>query len=401
MTEKKIKLLVFVMVILGLVIQGINALQGTFSITKIERPKAGEDAEEVTLVMKGDGEDEEITFQVDGQLPEEETVETYFNLAKTEVDESFLGDNASFEEITKNVVLKNSYVDGVVDATWSFSPGKIITTDGQINFEEVEEDTLVECNVTFEAYDKEISYSFPVFVKLPDAGKKDGFLYYIKKALETRNNEERENGELELPLEVEGRSVEWRKKVSHTGLEISVLGIFMGLFLIFGKKYDEKKEKEKKMEEYVRYYPEIISALTLYMGAGLSSRQAFEKIGELYQKQTLKKGVRKAPYENVLVLNRELRDGKNTKNAYEDFGRRCMHPAYKKMMMLFEQNMRKGNEYLLEQLEREERNVYETRQRKIKTAGEVASTKMLIPMGGLLAMVLIILVVPALYSIQI
>ncbi len=401
MTEKKIKLLVFVMVILGLVLQGINALQGTFSITKIERPKAGEDAEEVTLVMKGDGEDEEITFQVDGQLPEEETVETYFNLAKTEVDESFLGDNASFEEITKNVVLKNSYVDGVVDATWSFSPGKIITTDGQINFEEVEEKTLVECNVTFEAYDKEISYSFPVFVKLPDAGKKEGFLYYVKKALETRNNEERENGELELPVEVEGRSVEWRKKVSHTGLEISVLGIFMGLFLIFGKKYDEKKEKEKKMEEYVRYYPEIISALTLYMGAGLSSRQAFEKIGELYQKQTLKKGVRKAPYENVLVLNRELRDGKNTKNAYEDFGRRCMHPAYKKMMMLFEQNMRKGNEYLLEQLEREERNVYETRQRKIKTAGEVASTKMLIPMGGLLAMVLIILVVPALYSIQI
>lgn len=401
MTEKKIKLLVFVMVILGLVLQGINALQGTFSITKIERPKAGEDAEEVTLVMKGDGEDEEITFQVDGQLPEEETIETYFNLAKTEVDESFLGDNASFEEITKNVVLKNSYVDGVVDATWSFSPGKIITTDGQINFEEVEEDTLVECNVTFEAYDKEISYSFPVFVKLPDAGKKEGFLYCVKKALETRNNEERENGELELPVEVEGRSVEWRKKVSHTGLEISVLGIFMGLFLIFGKKYDEKKEKEKKMEEYVRYYPEIISALTLYMGAGLSSRQAFEKIGELYQKQTLKKGVRKAPYENVLVLNRELRDGKNTKNAYEDFGRRCMHPAYKKMMMLFEQNMRKGNEYLLEQLEREERNVYETRQRKIKTAGEVASTKMLIPMGGLLAMVLIILVVPALYSIQI
>lgn len=401
MTEKKIKLLVFVMVILGLVLQGINALQGTFSITKIERPKAGEDAEEVTLVMKGDGEDEEITFQVDGQLPEEETIETYFNLAKTEVDESFLGDNASFEEITKNVVLKNSYVDGVVDATWSFSPGKIITTDGQINFEEVEEDTLVECNVTFEAYDKEISNSFPVFVKLPDAGKKEGFLYYVKKALETRNNEERENGEMKLPVEVEGRSVEWRRKVSHTGLEISVLGIFMGLFLIFGKKYDEKKEKEKKMEEYVRYYPEIISALTLYMGAGLSSRQAFEKIGELYQKQTLKKGGRKAPYENVLVLNRELRDGKNTKNAYEDFGRRCMHPAYKKMMMLFEQNMRKGNEYLLEQLEREERNVYETRQRKIKTAGEVASTKMLIPMGGLLAMVLIILVVPALYSIQI
>ncbi len=401
MTEKKIKVLVLVMVIFGLLLQGIDALQGRLPITEVERPKAGEDAQEVTLIMKGEGEDEEITFQVDGQLPGEETIDGYFNRAKTEVDETFLGDNTSFEEITTNVVLKNSYVDGVVDATWSFSPGKIITTDGRINFEEVEEDTLVECNVTFEAYDKEISYSFPVFVKLPDASGKEGFLYYVKKTLETRNDEEREKGELELPKEVEGISVEWSKKVSHTGLEICVLGVFMGLFLIFGKNFDEKKEKEKKTEEFVRYYPEIISALTLYMGAGLSSRQAFEKMGELYQKQVAQKGVRKAPYEKILVLNRELRDGKNTKNAYEDFGRRCMHPAYKKMMMLFEQNMRKGNEYLLEQLEREERNVYETRQRKMKTAGEVASTKMLIPMGGLLAMVLIILVVPALYTIQI
>ena len=97
----------------------------------------------------------------------------------------------------------------------------------------------------------------------------------------------------------------------------------------------------------------------------------------------------------------ELHDGKNTRNAYEDFGRRCLHPAYKKMMLLFEQNMRKGNEYLLEQLEREERNVYETRLRKIKSAGETASTKLLIPMGGLLGMVLIVLVVPAFFTIQI
>lgn len=152
---------------------------------------------------------------------------------------------------------------------------------------------------------------------------------------------------------------------------------------------------------FEQFYPEIISGLTLYMGAGLSSRQAFEKMGEIYQKQRNKTGIKKEPYENILILNRELHDGKNTRNAYEDFGRRCLHPAYKKMMLLFEQNMRKGNEYLLEQLEREERNVYETRLRKIKSAGETASTKLLIPMGGLLGMVLIVLVVPAFFTIQI
>ncbi len=400
MTDKKIKLLVLGMVMFGIVLQVFCAVQGLSSVTKVRRPKVGDSSEEVTLILKGENVDEEVTFQVDGVLPEAEAIEAYFEQAKTEVNESFLGANASVDAISKNVVLKNKYADGLVDASWSFSPSKIITADGRIHFEDIEEDTPVTCTVVLEAFEEELSYSFPVLVKMPDANETEGFLYYVKQSIKKRNNEEKNEEELLLPSEVSGKQIEWKNKISYKGLEISLLGVFMGVLAFFGKKYDEKKEAEKKTGEYLNYYPDIISALTLYMGAGLSARQAFEKIGGIYEKQKQKTGITKGPYEEILILNREIQDGKNTGIAYEDFGRRCLHPAYKKMMMLFEQNMRKGNEYLLEQLEREERNVYETKQRKMKMAGEVASTKLLIPMGGLLAMVLIVLVVPALFTIQ-
>ena len=401
MTDRKIKILVLGMVLFGLVLQGIYTIRGMKSVTEIKRPGVGEDAEEITLNMKGEGINEEVTFQVDERLPSKEAVELLFQEAKTEVDESFLGENPSTEEVSKKVVLRDEYANGLVGAKWSFSPTKIITSDGKINYQEMEQDTIVLCTVDFEAYEQELSYSFPVIVMMPDANERDGFLYYVQKELSERNQRNQSEEEFELPSDVMGNHIEWKQNYPYTGLEISLLGVFMGILVVFGKKYDSYKVMEQKMRDFEDGYPEMISALTLYMGAGLSVCQAFEKIGQSYQKQLQKNGVKKDLYENVLILNREIKDGKNMRLAFEGFGRRCLHPAYKKMMMLFEQNMRKGNEYLLEQLEREEKNVYESRQRKIKMAGEVASTKLLIPMMGLLGMVLIVLVVPALFTIRI
>ncbi len=101
MTDRKIKILVLGMVLFGLVLQGIYTIRGMKSVTEIKRPSVGEDAEEITLNMKGEGINEEVTFQVDERLPSKEAVELLFQEAKTEVDESFLGENPSTEEVSK------------------------------------------------------------------------------------------------------------------------------------------------------------------------------------------------------------------------------------------------------------------------------------------------------------
>jgi hypothetical protein len=53
------------------------------------------------------------------------------------------------------------------------------------------------------------------------------------------------------------------------------------------------------------------------------------------------------------------------------------------------------------QLEREAQSAFEQRKMHAKVAGEEASTKLLIPMMGLLGIILVVLVIPALQGINI
>lgn len=109
---------------------------------------------------------------------------------------------------------------------------------------------------------------------------------------------------------------------------------------------------------------------------------------------------KKLSYEKIILMNRAIKDGKLEGDAYESFGKACMHPSYRKLSILLKQNLKRGNDKLLEQLAHEEQLVGDARRREIKSAGEMISTKLLLPMGGLLLMILIVLIVPALQSIQ-
>ena len=81
--------------------------------------------------------------------------------------------------------------------------------------------------------------------------------------------------------------------------------------------------------------------------------------------------------------------------AYERMGRRFGLSQYKMLSVLLVQNLRKGNENLLELLEREAASVTEERKRNAKVQGEEAGIKLLLPMVMQLIVVLIILMVPA------
>lgn len=76
-------------------------------------------------------------------------------------------------------------------------------------------------------------------------------------------------------------------------------------------------------------------------------------------------------------------------------GRRFGLSQYKMLSVLLVQNLRKGNENLLELLEREAAAVTEERKRNAKVQGEEAGIKLLLPMVMQLIVVLIILMVPA------
>ena len=73
---------------------------------------------------------------------------------------------------------------------------------------------------------------------------------------------------------------------------------------------------------------------------------------------------------------------------------------YTKLGALLSQNLRKGSKGLSQLLKLESIQAMENRKSRAKRMGEETSTKLLLPMFAMLAVVMILVIVPAFLSIQ-
>ena len=93
--------------------------------------------------------------------------------------------------------------------------------------------------------------------------------------------------------------------------------------------------------------------------------------------------------------------GVTESQSYENFGRRCDIQVYIRFGALLSQNLRKGTKGLSQLLKLESMQAFEERKARAKRLGEEAGTKLLLPMFLMLAIVLVIVIVPAFLSVQI
>lgn len=114
--------------------------------------------------------------------------------------------------------------------------------------------------------------------------------------------------------------------------------------------------------------------------------------------------------DSIQTMAGALKAGYSVENAirerpesecYEAFGRRCESPVYRKFGMLLNQNLRKGTKGLTNLLQREAQEAFEERKNMAKKLGEEAGTKLMIPLFLMLAVVFVIVTVPAFLTIQI
>ena len=96
----------------------------------------------------------------------------------------------------------------------------------------------------------------------------------------------------------------------------------------------------------------------------------------------------------------EMCGGVPEKDCYESFGGRCGLQAYMKLGALLSQNLRRGTKGLADALRLEGIHAFEERKALARRRGEEAGTKLLLPMFLMLAVVLVIVIVPAFLSIS-
>ena len=144
----------------------------------------------------------------------------------------------------------------------------------------------------------------------------------------------------------------------------------------------------------IQDYPEILSKLTLLLGAGVNLRRAMERIGKDYI-EGRKKGEERKAYEVILEICQEMERGVSEKKAYEELGEKCGILYYKTLSVLLVQHLQKGSGDMGRILEEEAGKAQEIRRQQARILGEQASTKLLFPMILMLLVVFILLMVPA------
>ena len=142
-------------------------------------------------------------------------------------------------------------------------------------------------------------------------------------------------------------------------------------------------------------HPEVVNKVMLLLSAGLTVRKAMERLAAEYEREKENRGVCRFVYEEICVLNQEVKDGVSEARAIERFGKRCRLLPYLRFSSVISQNLKKGAKGILDILEKESLEALQQRKQRALKLGETAGTKLLFPMIMMLGLVMGIILVPA------
>lgn len=148
--------------------------------------------------------------------------------------------------------------------------------------------------------------------------------------------------------------------------------------------YDKNAKIDSRHDSILRDFPHVLSQMALLINAGMPLREVVETAS---RKQG---GVL---YEEMRVLNDDIRNGVPEYEAMREFADRCGVDEVRKLSSLIIQNVRKGNSELAAAMMELSGEVWHRRTSQVKELGEKASTGLLIPIliifGGIIVMVVI------------
>ena len=394
-SDKRKIMMVFLMILVLAIIKDLSEEEIRNGV--INRGEVGAEESEFLLRLNVENilEDYDYLLKVSPMLPTKEEAEVYFSKVIDDIDKAF-------ENPVTNVALKKVYLDGIVKAEWSFQPYGIIDSNGNINGKKLQEkETIIQAEVKLLCGSYERKYGFSFLVKKPELSEEERLLQQIENEIKTQMELEGST-KIKLPSEIDGHHLSWSEDREYLTPQILILEIAgLGLLVIFSRR--KKKEEEKKqLQEMERDYADVVSQLSLLYGAGMTTKQAWNRIAMQYSFKRKSQMVAVRPvYEAILRMNGRFSEGVSERVAYQQFREEIPALCYYKLMRILLGGMEKGTQGLSVCLEEESRLAFEQKILQAKKRGEEASTKMLGPLMFMLVLVMGILMIPALMEFQI
>ncbi|MCH5249778.1 MAG: type II secretion system F family protein [Lachnospiraceae bacterium] len=364
----------------------------------INRNSYGEGNVELVLSAQIEGKEaEEIFYIVEEQKFKEEEINLLYKEASELLLSLILGENNSLDEVTKNLNLVSAIEGYPFNISWEGSSYSLIHTDGSIQNEELADPEVVTLKACFKYDELEFEEVFPVQICPAELTDKELLIKSIEDALEEQNQSSRTDETMVLPNKIGMENVTWREVIQDSSGYLFLLICVASVVVFISQNKEVEENLKKRNRELLLDYPEVINKLTLYMGAGMTIRNAFMKMGEDYKKNETSNRKRYV-YEEILLLCHELQSGISETEVYAHLGKRCSLQQYMKLSALLSQNIRKGSNNLLLMMRQEVADAFEERKNTAKKLGEEAGTKLLIPMMMMLCIVMVIIMIPAYFS---
>lgn len=359
----------------------------------IIRDSYQEGSREVTLSFDNGEKPMDFKIEVEPVLLSGRAAEIVVDEFIEKLPQYICGKNESLEKVTSDLVLEEIYDGCPVAVRWESDNPGLLSSEGQVFSVEDDISVILTAHLNYSSCER--VEKLKVNLVPPEISEEEKAYRELENMLLESQGESVTQEEWVLPTEWRGAPVIWRQVTDDRSLLLWAAAMAAGVMIFFFLDRDLHDRLEKRRKNLHRDYPEIVHKLVLFVGAGMTIRGALQKIAGDYEAKCRGGGRRSPAYEEILYTCRELYSGVSEGLCYEHFGRRTGLQEYIRLSALLAQNLKRGNSTLLERLRSEADKSAEERLQQSKKLGEEAGTKLLVPMILMLAVVMAIIMIPA------
>lgn len=402
---RKVSAEILMLIFIGNVLSFLAGLQGAGAgraLSSVSRNGYGEMSRKVTLEVKTSDRrlKEPIDIEVSPRKYTGKEIQAIFDEIKRALPVEMLAENKSSSHVDCDLNFIKKYKEYPVEIEWYPDNFECINSEGKLDdefSEEAGERVNIRAGLTYEEFYDEVNIPITVFPRKRYGEEK--LRFEIRKALENADKVSETESGISLPKRIDSGEISFFSPVSKTGITILLLSLLGALGIFYGRNDEIKKEIVNRERQMKADYPKIVSRLALLLGAGMTIRGAFEKTARDYEMSRAKgQSPMHYAYEEMLITVRLMNSGTGEMTAYQEFGMRSGVSEYRKLGTLLSQNLKKGSAGILSLLEYEAANAFENRKSEARRLGEEAGTKLLLPMGIMLLIVLLIILIPSIMS---
>lgn len=380
------------------VLFALNLISAAAAVVRSSRLDAGNIIEREDY--QGNTREQDIRLSIDGKdtvyalevAPVEYTEEEFYAHAAevfAELANTMLGENEDAGHIYRDLKLAGKDRTGVFSIEWSSDCPEYITSFGEVRTSELKRDTEVALRARLSYLDYSAEQIYFVTVCTKQENVENAETDIVGRFLERLEKESRNNKTFVIPNELDGVIISLQRNKKDISVWILLLGVpcsFCVIMLRNGRLKDRVHDRDIIL---TRQYPMFVNKLSLLLSTGMTLKTGLKQmISEAEYKPDIL-------IQEILYTLREIDTGADEASAYEQLGVRLALSSYTRLMNHISRNLRLGTADLPQLMEDEVRLSVELKIELARKKGEEASAKLVFPMIMLMAVIMIIVILPA------